>query len=212
MKNPSVSIIIPIYNAEKYLSETLESISRQTYTDFEVICVNDGSKDSSKDIINEYVKNDEKHRFILVDKKNEGVWKARMDGIKKATGDYITFVDSDDTVDTCFVEKMYKEITKSNAEMCVCGFYRIDSKSGKILSKEMKYENRTIQKNVNFEEVISVNTSLWNKIFKSGVLKKMPNIKSTPKALDDMLFLSLNYLNSDKITFVDDYLYNYNVR
>lgn len=212
MKGPSVSIIIPIYNAEEYLVETLESIKKQTYTDFEVICVNDGSKDSSKNIIQQYVDSDEKHRFKLVDKQNEGAWKARLDGVINSTGDYITFVDADDTINEFFVEKLYNEITKSKAEMCVCGFYRIDSKSGKILSKEMKFENRIIEKNVNFEDVISVNTSLWNKMFKAEVLKKMPHIESIPKALDDVIFIALNHLNINKISFVNDYLYNYYVR
>ena len=166
----------------------------------------------SKSIIEKYVNGDEKKRFKLIDKENEGAWKARIDGIKNATGDYITFVDADDTIDEYFVEKLHKGITTSNAEMCVCGFCRIDSKSGKILSKEMNFENRTIEKSTNFEDVISVNTALWNKMFKADVLRKMANIESTPKALDDMIFLALNYLNINKISFVDDYLYNYYVR
>lgn len=212
MKNVSVSIVIPIYNAEKYLSQTLESILKQTYTDFEVICVNDGSKDSSKNIIEQYIKKDEQKRFKMIDKVNEGAWKARLDGIKNAKGDYITFVDADDTVDNKFIEKLYNKIKEDNADMCVCGFYRIDGNTQKILSKEMKYKDRIIEKKNNIDEIISVNTSLWNKMFKADIIKKMEDIVSIPKALDDVIFLALNYLNIQKITFVDDYLYNYYVR
>lgn len=212
MKNPSVSIIIPIYNADRFLRETLESVKNQTFEDFEVICVNDGSKDNSKSIIEEFINNDEKKRFKLLDKKNAGSWMARLDGVSKAEGDYITFVDADDIINEFFVEKLYNQIRATNTDMCVCGFCRIDSNTKKTISKEMCFENRTIDKSLNFEDVISVNTSLWNKMFKSEILKKMPNIESTPKALDDMIFLALNYLNINKISFVNDYLYYYYVR
>lgn len=211
MKDVEVSIIVPIYNAGKYLSKTIESLTSQSFQSIEIICVNDGSTDNSVSIINGCIKKD--NRIKLIDKKNEGVWKARVDGIKNSKGKYITFVDSDDFVETDFIEKLYNNIVKNNSDFVVCGYKRIDYKTGKVLSKEMKYnENKIIETNNNFEEVISINTSLWNKLFKAQLFQNMKDLDNPPRILEDMMFLSLIYMNVKKISFVDNYLYNYIVR
>ena len=210
-QNIKVSIVLPVYNAEKYINKTINSLLNQSLKDIEIICVNDGSKDSTLKIIEKIKKQDE--RIRIIDKNNEGVWKARIDGIKQATGDYIAFIDSDDYVEEEFIEKLYKNITKNNSDISICGFKRIDEKSGKVLSKEMKYEeNKKIEKNNNFEEVITVNTALWNKLYKASLLKELKELKNPPRILEDMMFLAMVYLKTEKITFVDDYLYNYIVR
>ena len=139
---PKISVILPAYNAEKYVAKTLESLLTQTLKEVEFICVNDGSKDGTLKLLKEFEQNDE--RIKIIDKKNEGVWKARIDGISAATGQYIAFMDADDYVEKNFLEELYKSITKNNADMAVCGFRRIDEKTGKILSQEMKYEETKI--------------------------------------------------------------------
>lgn len=210
-KETKVSIILPIYNSEKYIKETIESLINQTLKEIEIICINDGSKDSSLNIIKNYVKKD--LRIKLIDKKNEGVWKARIDGIKKATGKYITFVDSDDTVEKDFVEKLLENIEKNNSDISICGFKRIDEKTKKVISKEMKYpDDRIIDMKKSPEEVITINTSLWNKLYKTSILKQIENIDNPPRILEDMMFLALAYLNVEKISFVNEYLYNYMIR
>ena len=88
----NVSVIIPVYNSEKYIKRTIESLLNQTIKQIEIICINDGSTDSSLQILKELQKQDQ--RIKIIDKKNEGIWKARMNGIEKSTGEYITFVDS----------------------------------------------------------------------------------------------------------------------
>lgn len=113
-----VSVILPVYNAEKYISAALESLITQTLTEIEIICVNDGSKDNSKQILQEFEKKDA--RIKIIDKENQGVWKARMDGIKKAEGEYITFIDSDDYVKENFLESLYKNITENNSDISIC--------------------------------------------------------------------------------------------
>lgn len=113
-----VSVILPVYNSEKYISNTLKSLITQTLKEIEIICVNDGSNDNSIQILQEFEKKDE--RIKIIDKKNQGVWKARMDGIKKAEGEYITFMDSDDYVKENFLESLYKNITKNDSDIAIC--------------------------------------------------------------------------------------------
>lgn len=207
---PKVSIILPAYNAEKYIAKTLESLLTQTLKEIELICINDGSKDGTLKILRDFEKKDE--RIKIVDKKNEGVWKARIDGISVTNGEYTAFMDADDYVENTFLEELYKSITKNNADIAICGFSRIDEKTKKILSQEMKYdENKIIEKGKNFEEVISINTALWNKLYKTEILKQIEDLKNPPRILEDMMFLSMVYQKTNKISFVDKYLYNYMV-
>lgn len=205
-----VSVILPAYNAEKYISKTIDSLLEQTIKDFEIICINDGSKDNTLELLNKYSKKDD--RVVVIDKKNEGVWKARFDGIRKARGKYITFIDSDDYVNKNFLERLYKNITTNDSDISICGFQRIDFETKKVLSKEMKYsENRIIDMEKNPEEVISINTALWNKMYKAELLKNIEDLEKPPRILEDMMFLAILYLNVKKITFVDEILYNYMV-
>ena len=207
---PKVSVILPAYNAEKYISKTIDSLLEQTLKEFEIICINDGSKDNTLKLLNEYSKKDS--RVIVIDKINEGVWKARLDGIKKANGKYITFIDSDDYVNKNFLKELYKNITINNSDISICGFQRIDFETKKVISKEMQYsEEKVIDMEKNPEEVISVNTSLWNKMYKAELLKNMKDLEKPPRILEDMMFLAMLYLNVKKITFVDEILYNYMV-
>lgn len=209
-KKPKVSVILPAYNAEKYVKNTVESLLKQTLKEVEFVCINDGSKDNTLKILKELQKKDK--RIKIIDKKNEGVWKARIDGIKNANGTYISFIDADDSVEINFLEELYKNITKNNADIAICGFKRIDEKTGKVLSQEMKYEEtKTIENGKNFEEVISINTALWNKLYKSELLKQIKDLSNPPRILEDMMFLSMIYEKTRKISFVNKYLYNYMV-
>lgn len=212
MEKSKVSIIIPAYNCEKYIKQTISSLLKQTFKSIEIICINDGSKDNTLKIL-EKLREENKQIKIINKRNNEGVWKARIDGIKNAQGEYISFVDADDFVENNFIEKMYNNIEKNNSDIAICGFKRIEGKTNKVLSQEMKYEtNKIIEKNNNFEEIISVNTALWNKIYKASILKNIKELEEPPRILEDMMFLAFIYLKVRKITFVDDYLYNYVVR
>lgn len=129
--NPIISIIVPIYNAEKYLSDCLESIICQTYTNLEIILVDDASTDSSPEICREYEKKDERIRLI-VKPQNGGVSQARNDGMKQASGTYINFFDSDDWMAPEMIEKLYHAIEKKGADMSMCSHTRI-TPDGKVL-------------------------------------------------------------------------------
>ena len=114
-KNPKISIIIPMYNVEKYLRRCLDSVQNQTFTEWQAICVNDGSPDKSGEIAKEYAKKDK--RFVVIDKENGGQSDARNVGLKKATGEYILFLDSDDFIHTQTLELTYMAATEKNADM-----------------------------------------------------------------------------------------------
>lgn len=123
-----VSIIVPIYNAEKTIKRCIDSILRQTYKNFELLLINDGSKDQSLNIVNEY----KDKRIVVIDKKNEGVAKTRNLGIRKATGDYIMFIDNDDYIDSDYVDTYVNEIVNSDSDLVIGGYRRINNKK-KIL-------------------------------------------------------------------------------
>lgn len=207
-----VSIIVPVYNMEKYLRRSMDSLVNQTLKEIEIICINDGSKDTSIDILNEY-KEKYQDKVIILDKQNEGVWKGRFDGIKLAKGEYITFTDSDDYVALDYAEKLYNSAKANDADISICGFYRVDTDTEHIFSKEMtKHSNKIINIGENSEDILSINGALWNKLYRASVLKNMNNLEKPPKILDDMMFLLLTYLQTKKIVFISDPLYYYMVR
>jgi glycosyltransferase involved in cell wall biosynthesis len=117
MKKPRVTVVIPVYNTEKYLGRCLNSVLNQNLKEIEIICIDDGSTDNSLRILKEFKKKDK--RIVLISKKNEGQAIARNIGIKKAQGEYIGFVDSDDWIDLNYFEEMYKSSIKNNAEMAM---------------------------------------------------------------------------------------------
>lgn len=122
MKNrqPLLSIVIPVYNAEIYLPECLDSLLAQTYPNFELICVNDGSRDSSQNILERYAQKDSRVKVFQTE--NGGVSAARNFGLEQARGAYVTFVDSDDFVMPQYLERLLEEMERNEAKLVVCGF------------------------------------------------------------------------------------------
>ncbi|MDH0658584.1 glycosyltransferase [Empedobacter sp. GD03865] len=121
---PKISVIVPVYNTEKYLSKCLNSILNQTLKDIEVIVVNDGSKDNSQEIIDEFVSKDS--RIISIQKENGGLSDARNAGIDKAKGEFIAFIDSDDYIDLAMLEKMYELAKRDESEIVLCDLVKVD--------------------------------------------------------------------------------------
>lgn len=206
-----LSIIIPIYKVEEYLPRCLDSLVNQSLKDIELICINDGSPDNSLKILKDYRKK-YGNKIVIIDKPNEGVWRGRKDGIAKATGEYIGFIDSDDYVNPGFAKKLYTEAKKSGSDIVVCGFSRIDLETGKVYSNEMCQKKRDIIIGQNTDDLLAINGAPWNKIFKADVLKKMVDLKNPPRILDDIMFQLLAFLNTDRISFIDDNLICYMVR
>lgn len=141
MKNsPLVSIIIPVYNVEKYLAQCLDSIINQTYQDIEIICINDGSTDNSKAIIEKYALQDE--RVKLINQTNQGVSIARNTGIRNASGKYLMFVDGDDWIELETCEKAVETAQRFNADLIFWSYTR--EYSGKIKDKLMFWEDERV--------------------------------------------------------------------
>ncbi len=211
-KIPAVSIIVPVYKVEKYIRRSLDSLVNQTLKNIEIICINDGSPDNCPSILKEYQQK-YPEKIVIIDKQNEWVRKGRFDWIKKASWEYIWFVDSDDYVTLDFAEKLYLNAKKNNSDMSIGGFYRVDTDTGHIFSKEMtSFWNKKINMKENPEDILSINAALWNKLFKSEVLKNIETLENPPRILDDMMFLLLSYLNVNNISFIEDPVYYYMVR
>lgn len=208
-----VSIIVPVYKVEKYLNRSMDSLVNQTLDGVEIICINDGSPDNCLNILKEYKEKYPDKNIVIIDKQNEGVWKGRFDGIAKARGEYIGFTDSDDYIALDYAEKLYKAAKESNADISVCGFDRVDVDTGHVYSTEMtQFAGKVIDMDKNPEDILSINTALWNKLYKAEVLKNMHNLPNPPRIFDDMMFLLMAYLNTNKISFIGDSLYYYMVR
>ena len=117
-----ISVVVPVYNVEAYLERCLDSLINQTLSDIEIICVNDGSTDSSPEKLEEFAKKDS--RIKIINQENGGLSAARNTGIEAATGEYIGFVDSDDYVDLDFYEKLYNAATSHNADISCTSIIR----------------------------------------------------------------------------------------
>lgn len=166
-----VSIIIPVYNVEQYISQCLDSLINQTLQEIEIICINDGSKDNSLNILNDYAKKDS--RIKIINKKNEGLSCARNDGLKAASGEYIGYVDSDDWVAEDFYEKLFIAAKKYNADIAAGNIVRC----GKLVRKyRIKYEKEELLtdglEKLKAAQIPKYNY-VWNKIYKRESLLKL---------------------------------------
>ena len=135
MSDIKVSIIVPVYNVEAYLERCLDSLVNQTLQDIEIIVVNDGTKDNSQAIIDEYVKNYPGKVYGYI-KENGGLSDARNYGIPYAKGEYVAFVDSDDYVDVTMYEKLYNKAVEQGSEMVVCGYFKVDDSNNTMKSAQ----------------------------------------------------------------------------
>lgn len=151
MRQPLISIIIPVYNVEKYLTECLESVIKQTYKNIEIICINDGSTDGSLKILNIYAQND--NRIKIIDMKNGGLSSARNAGIKAVTGEYIMFVDSDDWIDIKTCEHAINIITDYHVDIVMWSYTR-------------EYENNSIPKKIFDKDILFNEIETKNKIYR----------------------------------------------
>ncbi len=206
MQNKLVSIIIPVYNCEKYIEGAIESALNQSYSDIEVIAVNDGSKDNSKELIERLAEKDK--RVILVDKKNGGVSSARNAGIEAARGEYITFLDADDEYLPYALETMLTEL-ESDTELLVCSHRKIW-----IKSHDCQYNNQNITKNDLYESFFDYNKYFhfcWGNIYLADIIKKNCLKFNENVSFSEDYEFNLNYIkHTDKILKVCDKLvYNY---
>lgn len=204
-----VSIIIPVYNGEKYIEKCLKSVMQQTYKDIEIIVINDGSKDNTNKIIQAYKEKDK--RILYLVQENRGVSASRNKAIQKATGEYIVFVDADDTINEDYVEVLVQTIEKENVDIVACGYTDI-SIYGVLKLNDFYKGNVLLSKNDFINDIfIGVGGTLWGKIFKNKIIREN-NIKMNEEIFmcEDMLFVLEYATKCTSFGAVKENLYYYN--
>lgn len=208
MKEKTISIIIPAYNAEKKLGECIESIEAQTYRNIEIIIINDGSKDNTKIICSE--KADKYNNIIVINQENKGVSLTRNVGIDKATGDYIMFVDSDDFIEKNMLESMLK---KNEYDLVISNYKKYYNKN-RIINNEA-IVNKEYSKSTFLKEFWTLyNANLINspcfRLYKNDIIKN-ENIRfNSNYELGEDLIFNLEYIDKcERISVINEYLYNY---
>lgn len=204
-----VSLIVPVYNVEKYLPKCIESMINQSYKNIEILLINDDSKDNSGIICDEFAKSDSRVRVIH--KRNEGVSIARNTGLKIAKGKYIGFIDSDDYISYNMIEILLNNMKKYNAEISICGYRIFDDNIGTIKVSD----NEKITKLLSREKVLNlifktnkINGFLWNKLFSAKIIREML-LKEDMELCEDLLFTCQLLQKSEKICYTSKSLYNY---
>ena len=203
---PKISIILPVYNAEKYLCETLDSVLSQTYIDFELLVINDGSKDNSLVILREYEKKDS--RILVIDKPNSGVSDTRNIGIAQAKGEYIAFLDADDLYSPEYLLAMVNVAEEKNADIVVCEY-----ETFRGIAKEI-YKCIEIDKAqlTDIQELLDrgLMTSMQIKLFRRDLLQKN-NIQLDENLTfgEDLFFCWKACLVGKTIYQINEKLYGY---
>lgn len=200
-----VSIIIPVYNAEKNLRRCLDSVVNQTYRDIEIIIVDDGSTDGSGAICDEFALKDS--RFHVIHQKNGGVSVARQTGLDAIRGEYFIFADADDWVDAQMVEELYFYAVNSNADVVICDFY-IETKMGWEYSSQFFPINTT--NNDLIKKILgSLHGSCWNKLIRTDCIKQVTFSPSDLSFCEDELFI-VRVLNTNvKVIHYGKAFYHY---
>lgn len=202
MNDYLVSIIIPCYNVEKYIYRCLESVVDQTYKNLEIILVDDGSTDNTPSMCDNWANRDD--RIIVIHKDNDGVANARNDALNIAKGDYISFVDSDDYVEKCFIELLLKSAIDNNSDIVVCD-YQINNE---IINEQ--YRSKIVDYDYAISEIAKGTYKfgvLWNKLYKKNVVKdiRMPNYVCS----EDLVFNYFVAKSCTSFSEVNSKLYHY---
>ena len=217
-----VSLILPVYNVAPYLRECLDSCVKQTLSDIEIICINDGSTDNSLEILNEYAIKDK--RFTVISQENQGQGIARNKGIDIAKGEYIQFIDPDDWIELNMLEKLYNFAQEKKSNVVKFNFNEYNDYSGKLknvdfiqqIKEEFGYDlNETPYynwRNLKNGCLTKLDLHVWAYFYKTDFVKNH-NLKFAPnKHGEDHIFANGAILLTDKIDFLNKYLYYYRSR
>ena len=217
---PAVSVIVPVYNAEKYLYSCLESLKNQTFDDFEVLLVDDFSVDKSREICEKYVA--EYPRFkLFIHRENRGPGAARNTALDVASGETVFFLDADDFLKKNALEVLYSEFRKYSADICTGIFCYFDS-TGKVKDpftffSEEKCWNGTeihneVQKHMKYPNREFLFAYAWGKLFRRSIIEKFQiRFNETMKTFEDLKFLYRFTANAEKMCFVPKMVYNYRI-
>lgn len=217
---PKVSIIIPVFNVERFLRKSLHSIINQTFKKIEIIIINDGSTDDSLKICQEFERKDP--RIKVIDQQNQGVSGARNEGLKIATGEYIGFIDPDDWIEPTMFEQMYNSIISNNADLTICDYFIEAGKDTEL--KSLKIDKNILQKH-EIRDLIIENMIGADHLFKQNevimgsvcrLLIKRSNLekweikfKRDLALMEDLIFCIEYLIQTEKISIVNKPLYHY---
>ena len=214
---PKISVIMPIYNQEKYLEKAILSCENQTLKDIEIICVNDGSTDNSYRILTDYAKKDK--RIKIINQSNQGTGRARNNGLKIAIGEYVAFLDPDDYIEPNAFEGLYNKAKKQNLDMLVFNFKKLNEQGEVITNYNLGNKFLSVygvnsEKSFKWQDIkpdvfTGTYPASWNKIYRNDFVKnsKLHFLNSTLG--EDNVFVYGAILNADKIGYCDEYYYNY---
>jgi glycosyltransferase involved in cell wall biosynthesis len=210
---PKISVIVPVYNVENYVSKCIESIINQNYNNLEIIIVNDGSTDKSGDICEYYSKKDD--RVVLIHQENQGLSMARNNALDIVSGDYIGFVDSDDWIAPDMFDTLYKNAIEYYADISMCNFYYVHQ-NGKIVLNANKFGGNNIitktvlendDKMINYFTFIIYNVVTWNKLYKKHLFN---DIRYPSKKIFEDTFTTHKLIDkANKIVAIPDHKYYY---
>lgn len=209
-----ISLIIPVFNVEEYLRQCLESIIKQSFSNYEVILVDDGSTDKSMEIIREYEKKFK--RVKILSQRNKGVSEARNLALKHAKGEYVLYIDSDDFLKFNMLELMVNEANKTKADIVMCNYnlyYGVNNKNNRVVSYNV-LEDKIYSSSEVIDMILNFNIQgqLWNKLFKRSLLLENNFEFESGRYVQDIFPVFKVINNSNKIAFINEYLYYYRQR
>ena len=211
MEPVEISVIVPVYNGATYLRETLDALDSQTFSAYEVVLVDDGSTDGSGELLDRYCA--AHPRFLALHLPNGGAHAARLAGIQEARGRYIAFCDSDDLPLPDMLETLYARAEETGADITVCGFFREERETGRVLSREMgRFAPRGYDRPELWDVLPVVNTALWNKLYRRELLTHLVPLDRPCRVAEDVMFLCSLYPFIHRMAFVPEPLYRYRVR
>lgn len=206
MKELLISIIVPIYNVEDYLDRCVESIVNQTYNNLEIILVDDGSPDNCSQMCDSWAEKD--NRIKVIHKENGGLSDARNAGLKIATGEIVSFIDSDDWIELDMFEKMLNRMKKDNSDMVSCGVKWVEE-DGTVI-RDVTSEDEVLDTETAMRELLNDNKlkqHVWNKIYKYDLIKDIPFEKG--KYHEDVFWSYQIVGRTKKVSVVKESFYNY---
>lgn len=205
MEKDIVSVIVPVYNSEKYIEKCISSVLGQTYNNLEILIIIDGATDKSLDICRSMACTDA--RIKIIEKENEGPGISRNLGIKTALGEYITFVDSDDVIEECFVEKLMRSIKDNGSDMALCDIYYCDRLTGDKTVSKIRFDE-TVKSFKSDRTVINkVRTFVWGKLYRKSLFDERCMFPG--HTFEDIPVSAMIAYKASAISYVGEPLYNY---
>lgn len=217
-----VSVIVPVYNVEKYLNECMNSVVQQSYKNLEIILVDDGATDSSGDLCDEWEKKD--NRITVIHKKNAGLGFARNSGLEVVTGKYVMFIDSDDYIHHDMIETLVRKVKISQSDTVFCGLSRVYT-DGTIIGEESFYDNQTFVGTDVVDKVLlemvgstpeqqsdaNLYMSVWHAVYSMDIIQKYHiEFPSEREIMSEDIVFHIDYLrHAQRVTYIKDCLYFY---